>query len=253
MLTVMVILSVLPIFPVFAEIDASIFEAGTGTKNDPYQIKTLCQLEKFSESVNNDDDYSKVYVKLTANIDMSDTYGSGKSSWVPIGRSNSFDGTFDGGGHKLTNLYVDGGNASDNEGLFGFIGESAVIKNLSVSGTVTGNTNVAGVVGYNNGTVIGCYSDVAVTGIAASTGGVVGLNLGTITSCGNSGAVSGVSSIGSVAGNSDYGKISQSYNTGTVTGNDNVGGLLQHRFCKRRYLCCRHSWKSYGRNDCKLL
>lgn len=190
-------------------------------------IRTFSDLDNFRESVNGGKDYSGEVVVLMDDIDMDDrTSSGGRISWWAIGMgSKPFNGTFDGDGHKLTNLYVDGGNASDNEGLFGFIGGSAVIKNLSVSGTVTGNTNVAGVVGYNNGTVIGCYSDVAVTGISESIGGVVGLNLGTITSCGNSGTVSGVSSIGGVAGNSDYGRISQSYNTGTVTGNDNVGGI----------------------------
>ena len=146
---------------------------------------------------------------LTADIDLG---GSGGSQWTPIGTfSTSFTGTFNGGGYTISGLHIDNTN-SDYQGLFGYVGIGGTVQNLTVSGTVSGDHYVGGVVGYNAGTVENCANTSDVTGTGSGNyiyvGGVVGDNNGgTVTNCYNTGSVSGNNQVGGVAG----------YNTSTVT------------------------------------
>ncbi len=131
--------------------------SGTGTEEDPFVIGSLEALIAFRDSVNaGETKYNAegVYVTLGADIDM-----AGVDWSVNIGDdcNATFDGIFDGKGHKISNLtaketaqkadvYVCGG-------LFGAIYGNAVIKNLTIenvsidAGEFTGN-NVAAVVGF---------------------------------------------------------------------------------------------------------
>ena len=57
---------------------------GDGAEDSPYEINDLEQLEAFRDYINADDDGgSGEYFKLTANIDMTDKYGAGGTSWTP--------------------------------------------------------------------------------------------------------------------------------------------------------------------------
>ena len=195
---------------------------------------------------------------LTADIDLG---GSGGSPWTPIGTSSThFTGTFNGGGNTISGLYIDNTN-SDYQGLFGYVGTGGTVQNLTVSGTVSGDLYVGGVVGYNAGTVENCAntSDVTGTGSGTSTyaggvvgynnggtvtncyntgsvtgrgihtyvGGIVGINYATLTHCYNTGSVSGNNQVGGVAGsNSPSATLTHCYNTGSVQGDDNVGGVV---------------------------
>ncbi len=194
---------------------------------------------------------------LTADIDLG---GSGGSPWTPIGTSSThFTGTFNGGGNTISGLYIDNTN-SDYQGLFGYVGTGGTVQNLTVSGTVSGDLYVGGVVGYNAGTVENCAntSDVTGTGSGTSTyaggvvgynnggtvtncyntgsvtgrgihtyvGGIVGINYATLTHCYNTGSVSGNNQVGGVAGgNSSSATLTRCYNTGSVSGNNQVGGV----------------------------
>ncbi|MEE0866742.1 MAG: hypothetical protein UIL37_00360, partial [Clostridia bacterium] len=89
---------------------ATDFASGTGTSSDPYVIETAGQLKYFRDQVNagmcgtlnTDNSISSpkyVYVELGADIDLQN------ESWTPIGiGANTFRGSFDGKGHKITNL-----------------------------------------------------------------------------------------------------------------------------------------------------
>lgn len=196
-------------------------------------ISNYEELKAFRDSVNeNGKTYEGEVVMLTADIDMYAPIGltGNLYLWSPIGRSSRpFMGTFDGNGHKLTNLYFEG--ESEYRGLFGYVGESAVIKNLSVSGSVSTSSYVGGIVAYNNGTIENCCSDVTVTATGEYAGGIAGYNVGTITDCCNKNTVSGsVSSyVGGITGYS-IGNISKCYNTGDVSGLSNVGGIAGENF-----------------------
>lgn len=243
LLTLMMILTVLPGNVVFAETASNIFDGGTGTQEDPYRIKTLEQLEAFRDSVNGGDDYKDKVVKLTANIDMSAKYGAdidgNEVSWTPIGnKDKKFKGTFDGDGHIIENLYINA-KESDYQGLFGYM-NSGTIKNLGVSGNVTGQAYVGGIVGYvysYSGTAVisNCYNNATVNG-TYRIGGVVGYidisnGAATISNCRNTGSINGTESyVGGVAEGLIFYKstatISDCSNSGTITGSgDNVGGI----------------------------
>ena len=197
---------------------------GNGTAGAPYLIANLDQLEAFQKYIN-DGKGSGEYFKLTATIDMSSKYSVGSgTSWTPIGTDdNPFSGTFDGGGFEISGLYI---NTEDYyKGLFGY--STGTIKNLTVSGSVTGGTYTGGIVGENDGgSVENCCNKSAVNGVS-STSGIAGYNKGgSIENCYNTGAVTGTGNrIGGIAGNNS-GSVKNCYNTGTVSGAGYVGGIV---------------------------
>ncbi len=199
---------------------------GNGTAGNPYQINDLDQFEAFRNYINADADGGKdEYFKLTAPIDMSANYSAGSNtSWTPIGtEDNPFSGTFDGGDFEISGLYI---NTEDYyTGLFGY--STGTIKNLTVSGSVTGGTYTGGIVGENEGgSVENCCNKNAVNGVS-STSGIAGYNKGgSIENCYNTGAVTGTGNcIGGIAGNNS-GSVKNCYNTGTVSGAGYVGGIV---------------------------
>lgn len=66
-------------FSHYYEADITKFSGGSGTEEDPYLISTVDQLSYLSYSVNSDVDWSGVYFKQTADIDLSGI------DWQPIG------------------------------------------------------------------------------------------------------------------------------------------------------------------------
>ena len=219
---------------------------GDGTSENPYQISTAAELYWFADKVNNDNaNYSSKNAVLIADIDLE---GSATNTWTPIGNTiNQFKGTFDGGEHKITGLYIS--KSGNSKGLFGYLGSGGVIKNLGVDGSVhiTGN-NIGGVCGYNEGTITGCYNNGAVTGKGA-TGGVCGYNEGTMENCYNKGAVNGYDEVGGVCGHSE-GTITNCYNTGNVIGTYRfTGGVCGRTGAKTTITCCYNTGAVTGTNN----
>jgi hypothetical protein len=72
-----------------------------------------------------------------------------------------FPGTFDGRGHKISDLYIS--RVTEYVGLFGCV--SGVLKDISMPDfTVTGYRHVGGLAGVNGGIVTNCDSGGSVTG-----------------------------------------------------------------------------------------
>lgn len=192
-------------------------------------------------SIGTSRDSLKGYYILLNDIDLSDYlsinglgYNDGKG-WNPIGvyhdvadgtaLLDTFQGTFNGNGYTISGLYI---NRSDelayNAGLFGYVSNMGVIKNLGVKG-VEGTTNnvrsySGGLVGFNAGTISNCWTDVDLTNYSGENifkiiGGFVGRNEGTITNCFSYGMVNGDESVGAFAG----------YNSGTI---DNCYALKEN-------------------------
>ena len=112
-----------------------------------YEINNADQLMTFAKAVNNiDSKYMFATVKLTADIDL-----EGKE-WIPISLfkdkntpSQTFQGTFDGQGHKILNMDCEGVDAA---GLFAYI-YGATIKNVTVeNATIKSNHYAAGIVAW---------------------------------------------------------------------------------------------------------
>jgi len=136
-----------------------------------------------------------------------------------------FAGTYDGGGHTISKLTIE--SASSNDGLFGSVSSTGVVKNIKlINVTITGASIVGGVVGSNNGTVENCYITGNVYGSHQSFGGVVGENTGgTVRNCSFDGKVTGNHNVGGVVAYND-GTVESCYAIGYVAGNDYVGGVV---------------------------
>lgn len=210
---------------------------GAGTENDPYLIDTFEDLDALRDAVNDGQDQTGKYFKMTANIDL----GGEGNPWESIGKDGkSFTGTFDGAGHTISGLYLNFnsiGGADRGAGLFTMVGEGGSVKNLTVEGEIgpTGlrGPSIGGVVGVNNGgTISSCTGSVVVNGGADfSVGGVVGANSGgTISSCTGSVVINGNAnfSVGGIVGSSDSGTIENCRSTNiciTRYGNY-IGGIV---------------------------
>ena len=223
-----------------------------GTANNPYKIFTATQLAAFRDLVNDENDQTAdpdAHAKLMNNINLNPdmkisedgTVTGAHDQWIPIGSiSNEYTGTFNGNGKTISGLYINTTSYED-QGLFGYL--SGTVQNLSVSGSVSGDWHVGGVVGYNNGgTVTGCiFSGSGSVSGSYHVGGIVGQNRGSVENCYNTGAVSGPDSgysnvVGGVVGYNDSGaNVENCYNTGTVSGPDSgsgnfVGGVVGYNY-----------------------
>ena len=213
-------------------------ESGEGRALEPaddgkYYISSAEQLKEFADKVNDTSgQYTDIDAELTADIDLSEICGEeSDSSWTPIGNEDHlYTGTFDGNGKTISGLYID--SNADYQGLFGYLStdgdNTGTVKDLSVSGTVSGGMYVGGVVGYNGGTVENCYNTGAVNSSGNRVGGVVGHNgfSATVTNCYNTGEVSGGEYVGGVVGYNGDGRVENCYNIGEVSGNRYVGGVV---------------------------
>ncbi len=224
---------------------------GDGTAQRPYLIHTAQELNAVGDFPG---EWDRHY-RLEADIDLAGLEGSFRT----VGCEHIyFTGTFDGGGHSISNLvcsYADYGS-----GLFGFT-RDATIRRVTLidprnesewaisvgtlvgqqvegivadcgaqGGSVASSHFVGGLVGRcAGGTVTRCYSTCAVTGrnVAEDVGGLVGR--GERCNINNSyatGAVAGQKNTGGLLGRTEAGSITHCYSVGPVTGVQNVGGLI---------------------------
>lgn len=214
---------------------------GGGTEKNPYLITDAAQLAGLAYMVNDEEnDFANKYFKLMEDIDL------GSWDWTPVGGNGgayrSFQGVFDGNGHTIYNLKVNG--ELSYVGLFGYL-KNATVKNLnidsadvkgrsyvgiiaglasdecnimncSVGGSVKGshvyNTNlqnnysrIGGIAGSFDGTMEGCVNNAYVTGDYGA-GGLIGTaenSSVSISDCVNNGRVNGSRYIGGIAGLTD--------------------------------------------------
>jgi hypothetical protein len=206
--------------------------AGTGTKIDPYLIKTKADVMRLDSCVRV---YGMTFVgnyfSMTNDIDMaSDTtfkgIGYGGSKYI------KFSGDFNGNGHSIKNLEISKytldeegevtkNNADYGVGFFGVTGPEANIHNLTIaSGHITGLGMVGAVVGYNQGTISSCKNYADVTCLNYDVGGITGYNSedGEIEYCFNAGhIVTGSNTGGGIVGTST-GDVVYCQNVGLVEG-----------------------------------
>lgn len=165
--------------------------SGSGTKESPYQISTADELFWFASLVNGTlegvEQNTAACAVLTADINLSG------QTWTPIGTSTSnyFKGTFDGGGHTISNLTIN--TDASYVGLFGAT-SGATLKNVTldepqVQNSAGGTSNTGALVGYmvGNGTVEYCaVTNGSVSSAGQYVGGLIGYILGgTVQYCYN--------------------------------------------------------------------
>ena len=239
---------------------------GNGSDAEPFVLKTADHLAWFRDYVNKS--HPSACAKIADDvkeIDMSTVCHKADAekqvaelSWTPIGNSsgNKYQGTFDGNGKTIKNLYINA--TSDYTGFFGFASKS--IKNITFDNakvtstggntgilvgaagsyiiekiktlancSVEGDKTVGGIAGSVLGNISNCENHAVVKG-AMDVGGVVGSFDGisnSITSCANYGAVTGTKYVtGGMVGRFASGSIQNSANYGDITGSAYVGSLI---------------------------
>ena len=211
---------------------------GTGTEDNPYQISSAADLEEFRDIVNGENGKTRNSSACAILKDDIVLDCDKDNQWTPIGyyKSSSdyilYTGTFDGTGHKISGIYIN--SASNNQGLFGYIGENGEVKNLGlVDSSIHGNSYVGSIAGISKGSIKDCY---------------------------NEGEVKGNNTVGGIAGKSEgSASIKDCHNTGSVSGEYRWGKcrhyrrLLQHRRCQQhKFFCWRHCGQRLERYN-KLL
>lgn len=224
---------------------------------DVYHIRTKADLLEFAAVLRTDavEDYMKgKTVYLEADIDLTGT------KWAPV---SEFAGTFDGQNHTISNMDL-AGVTGNYDGFFGYLDETAVIRDLNVTGEVsttetmdriymggiaaynlgsiencsfTGTVSapnrpyVGGIAGYSKGEILNCTADADVLG-QKYVGGIVGYAVCSdeaedimIDGCESRGDVESLGDYaGGIAGYADM-PILNSGNEGTVAGQSDVGGI----------------------------
>lgn len=228
----------------YGKADLSWFTADGGASEDtPYVIADAADMrgieliERLEAT-----DFTGKFFKLTADIkDLS----SESDLWIPLGNTNAFNGTFNGDGHTIDNMYV---VANDRySGLFGNAGDDSALRNVRLGGnciiTVDG-TNCGGnlvyagsLAGQSSGTIEYIYSEAIVDVTKGKeVGGIVGRYAGATTkmikNCWFNGeATSTMQYVGGIVGRIQNGvkTIQDCLNTGLVQGNAGttvcVGGI----------------------------
>ena len=155
---------------------------------------------------------------LTADIDL-----TGKT-WTPIGdgstSANSYQGTFDGQGHRITGLAITTDNQSgENATLFNGIGGNGEVKNLQlvdVDYDVKQGGASGGIAWDNFGTLTACSVTGTIAAASGSVGGIAAVNYGTLTACWFKGSITGYRFAGGIAA-FNYNDVSACYWNGNVS------------------------------------
>ena len=236
--------------------------SGAGTKSSPYTIATAAELAEVMDCVPDGMELKADYKRfvMTADIDLTpgeETWNSVESGWTPIGNSsNFFRGSFDGAGHKITNLSIN--SAAGDLGLFGRI-QGATIKNLTLdnsggsykitqANTAEYDYYVGALVAYTENSLIeNITSNVDVLTASGYSGGVIGgINYSVVKNVTGSGDIEiqsdgqfDMDNIGGVIGDAVYSNISDVEYSGSIKAvtfapNDQlvygrwVGGVVGH-------------------------
>lgn len=151
----------------------------------------------FSKMVNDGRTFEGQYIEQTTDIDMSGI------AFTPIGEINGescFSGTYNGKGHVIHNLSIQG-KATEDVGLFGRL-EGAVYNLGLEAGSLTGDC-VGAIASYAvnpEAEIVNCFTDVNVTGSRA--GGITDNFAGSVVNCVSAGALTGGENADAIAYNS---------------------------------------------------
>lgn len=222
------------------------FACGSGTKLNPYIIKTAEQLAHLSFVIGaKDADYLEKNYKLGADIVLNDgeiinekgglaADSTKLHKWTPIGNSSvAFAGNFDGAGHTVSGMFIN--TTSTHNGLFGH--SSGTVQNLTVeNGWVMGGKYTAGIVGMLKGESLvknvvnksSINGTEATAGIVAATSYVYGKK-GKIEDSKNYGIIKGGKLVAGIIASTDNGIVVKNVeNHGLIEGNYGTGGIAGH-------------------------
>ncbi len=208
------------------------FSGGDLSQDEPYLIEHPEQLNALRYFL--EPEYK---FKLISHLDMSDAnyQWTRWEGWEPIGSLEApFEGKLDGNNYAISNFFRDY-SPGDYYGLFGVLGTSSRISNLSLSNVeMNGQDYIGALAGLNLGTVeLSKVLEVEIYG-RDNVGGLFGSNNGNINETGLIlGSIEGRENVGALAGQNASGQISASLTFGEffgfdyfVAGQSAVGGLV---------------------------
>lgn len=242
------------------------------SETDIITISSLDDLKNFRDAVNGGNAYEGKTVTLTTSLDLSSI-----TDWSAIGNGarssksysgNAFKGIFDGGSNIISGLQITSTTGADAAvGLFGVVDggtvrnlklsdvkinvatsnlagaaigmmvNGATAENITVSGSVTGNDGVGGIVGRMiiSGTITGCTNNADVTSSYGGIGGIVGKAyyedstntalFASVTNCTNNGTITAPMYMGGIVGLARA-NVSGCINNGLVVGGTQTGGII---------------------------
>ena len=234
-------------------------DAGSGTKNDPYNLYTAADMLKMSELLVPG---TKVYFRMKADIDMEGI------DWVPLNFASPYENCidFDGGGHTISNFTSTFANYPSFFGvLYGnchdvtftnAVIESSVGGATGIIASYCGTTNLPGEAhrvhvqgrvyspgGNKNGTgalfgriwganITACSADAEIESGEDYVGGLFGYDTGasTVSDCWTKGHIKAGSKVGGIGGGliKAESAIYNCYSLMKVEGSFQYAGILGH-------------------------
>ena len=176
------------------------------TSEDDFVLLTEnCKTESFSTG--------KTF-RLDADLDLSNY----ENLFLPV-----MDGTFDGNGHQIIGVTLS--EEMSDYGLFRYVTENGVVKNLTVEGEILGGDeqeNIGILAGSNAGAIENCITRGTLNAETA-VGGITGKNeeTGSVSRSENEAAIDGKMQTGGIAGLNE-GSISDCVNSGKINTNQKI-------------------------------
>ena len=227
--------------------DASLL--GTGSAEEPFEIKTAEHLAWYRDYVNADNGipshHYNACAKLMDDIDLSPIcHPADKSknlkecSWMPIASNGAWGGIFDGQGHTISNLYIN--NNDQCTGFFGAINsyysQRSIIKNI-IFENVQVNFYTDNYSSQPVGVLASSCHCTDISNVQINSGYVKGMSrLGgvigyardcSLTSCQNKAEITGINSVvGGIIGWCQDSQIKKCINYGNITAHSECGGLF---------------------------
>ncbi len=209
-----------------------------GVKYDPASIEYTADginihdadgLKAMSSAIKTGTDFVGKTINLTSDLDLAGVEMTPLGAFVNTGGSAAalnapFRGTFDGQNHTISNFKTTVTDYKSAAGFFGYVGEGAVIKNLTLTNpTVTGTAYTGALIGK---------ADKGKTYVTISNVTVDGANVLSVPAKGANGEFDGGNNVGGLVGIVQYGVdiTGCTVKNSTITGYAKVGGFIG--------LCC---------------
>lgn len=130
---------------------------------------------------------------------------------------------------KVTGTSTITANATDCGGIAGEA-ENSTLTGCYVSATIAGVNNTGGLIGFccisgTSTTISRCYTNGSISSSGSNVGGLIGTNEQTVVNCYSTASVTSGTNIGGLAG-SNTGTITNCYSRGALTGSAPVGGFV---------------------------
>ena len=196
---------------------------------DTIDIDDAAMLRWVAERCNTGESFAGKYIRLTDNIILPLNV---PNNMLSIGSypDYPFQGTFDGNGKQIVNLYIDEPNTAY-QGFFGYTLNANLYEVGLVNITASGRNYTGGMVAYaDNTTLRDCYVNGGSLFALSYCGGLVGYQAGgtraILSGCYNTCTVSGNNYVGGLVGYSDKATVRNSYVAASVAAQGKAVGAI---------------------------